>query len=220
MKITKRLMAMAMCGIVAATSMIGMSASAVNTFSSKTSTAAYYDINSPYYLSVKHYFQSGNQSWSNDYCGNSKVTIAYGGCAITSFAMVENFFGGTSNPGDVNKAMGASAYPNFDWSLAASLYNLNYNYKKDLKDYSNTMLDKGAAHGTIANYIREENIPVIVKLTKKNNASDTHFVVAYGVSPQNAIVYIHDPSYWEDRPTLEKCYDDYYVSRTIVYRNN
>lgn len=215
MKMTKRIAAMAACAVMTVTSMVGMSVSAVET-TGITGTVSYStnDINSAKYISMTHYYQSG-QSWSNKHCGgiSSNPTIGSEGCAITSFAMVERFYGGSDNPGQVSDKLGSSAYP-MNWYTAATTYGLS---SPVVTPYSNNVLDKGKANSTICGYVRS-NTPVIVGLKNKYNSKDTHFVVARGAAPQNANVYIYDPSSKNDYTVLDQYYnDDFYVYEIIVY---
>lgn len=213
MKMTKRIAAMAACAVITVTSMVGMSASAVET-TGITDTVSYStnDINSAKYISMTHYYQSG-QSWSNKHCGgiSSNPTIGSEGCAITSFAMVERFYGGSDNPGQVSDKLGSSAYP-MNWGTAASVYGMN---SPSISYYNNTMLDKGKASNSICTSVRS-NKPVIVGL--KNSSGNTHFVVARGAAPQNAYVYIYDPASGVNASTLNTYYNSgYYVYETITY---
>lgn len=217
MKMTKRIAAMAACAVMTASSMVGMSTSAIestDTLSVTASSVTYStnDLNSAKYISMTHYYQSG-QTWSSKHCGgiSSNPTIGKEGCAITSFAMVEKFYGGSANPGQVSDTLGSNAYP-MNWSAAATAYRLS---SPTINYYSNNILDKGKASSTICGYVRS-NKPVIVGL--KNSSGNTHFVVARGAAPQNANVYIYDPASNKDYTVLDQYYNDnYYVYEIIVY---
>lgn len=218
MKFTKKIAAIAACACMAMTSMVGMGAFATEnanatTDSGITDVYTSNDLNYAKYISMTHYYQSG-QSWSSQHCGgiSSNPTIASAGCAITSFAMVEKYYGGSHNPGQVSTNLGSSAYP-MDWYTAATAYGLSL---PTIIPYSDNILDKGRASGTTCSYVRS-NKPVIVGM-KNRNTGGTHFVVARGAAPQNANVYIYDPASNTDYTVLDQYYNDgYYVYEIIVY---
>lgn len=222
MKMTKRLATLAACAVMAASSMVGMGANAlcvpINSSVNNTENIIKQTTYSTpldfekFVTDLQQYYQSG-QSWSNKHCGgiSNNPTIEKEGCAITSFAMVENFYGGSDNPGQVSDTLGSNAYP-MNWYAVATAYGLN---SPTINYYGNNIVDKGKASSTICGYVRS-NKPVIVGL--KNSSGNTHFVVARGAAPQNANVYIYDPASNNDYIVLDQYYNDnYYVYEIIVY---
>lgn len=134
MKMTKRIAAMAMCGIMAITSIVSMSASAVdvntdnNTLMSELTLAQSGDTG--YTMSVPLLYQS-NSSWGSTVIGTrsdgTTATIKSDGCAITCFAMILRYHGLTSaTPKTVYDKMKGSAFPAFDFYGAANTYYKNY----------------------------------------------------------------------------------------------
>lgn len=224
MKMTKRLTTLAACAVMAASSMVGMGAntlcipmsSSVNNVENiieQTTYSTPLDVKI-YVTKLEQYYQSG-QSWSDDPCnGKSGATIGNEGCAITCFAMILSHYDITANPGEVAEKLKSNAYPTFNWYYAANYYGIN---SPTPTYYTNSTVDKGNANSKICSYVRS-NTPVIVGLKNKNNSNDTHFVVARGVAPQNANVYIYDPSYNDNHTVLDEYYDeDYYVYEIIVF---
>ena len=215
--ILKKLTAIAACASIGISTLSSISFSASADYENPIlpeNVEDYVDINQSAFVSnVTHYYQSGGQSWSSDYCGgsSSNPTIANAGCAITSFAMILGHYGLSANPGQVNSTLGSSAYP-FQWYTAASVYGLS---SPTITTFSNTYAQKALAHSTICSYVRND-IPVIVGL--KNSSGNTHFVVARGAAPQNAYIYIYDPSYNTDNTVLSQYTNNgYYVYEIIVY---
>lgn len=220
MKMTKRLATLAACAVMGASALcVPMSVSAQNIESNidlcynQTTYSNPLDY-SKYVTKLSHYYQSG-MSWSNKPCnGVSGATIGSQGCAITSFAMILSHNDKTDNPGDVADKLKGYAYPSFSWTKAAEEYGLN---KPTLTYYSKSISDKGRANSAICSYVRS-NTPVIVGLENKYDSSDTHFVVARGAAPQNANVYIFDPSYNDEHTVLDEYYNEnYFVYEIIVF---
>ena len=157
-------------------------------------------------LQLTHYYQDGNQSWSNDIMQTCGKTIASAGCCLTSFAMIEQFFGGGDNPGAVNEKMGNDACP-FVYKTGATKYGLTIINSKHA-----TVSDDDAIN-FIVGAIDGGN-PVLVGM-QKDGSSSTHFVAAYGYN--GSTIYIHDPASHRDYTTLAEYLDSYYVNRLYVY---
>ena len=165
-------------------------------------------------LSVVHYYQNG-QTWSSDYCGglSSNPTIATAGCAITSFAMVERYYGGSDDPGEVNSCLGTNAYP-MSWTTAAVKYGLS---SPTVNTYSDETLNQAQAYSDACENIRTYSKPVIIGMKPKSGTGDSHFVVAKGVAPENAYIYINDPDSGKNYSVLSQYTSTYYVYEIIVY---
>lgn len=159
-------------------------------------------------LDVTHYYQSG-EIWSNDIMQTEGLTIGSAGCCLTSFAMVQRYFGGIYNPRGVNNKLGDYACP-FNWTGAASTFDYtieNYKRGKVTDDYAIDFII-----GAI-----DSDLPVIVGLTN-DSTGKTHFVAAYGYSGDT--IYIHDPSSSRDYTELDDYLANYYVHRLYVYSAN
>lgn len=159
-------------------------------------------------LSLTHYYQDGKQSWSNDIMQTCNKTIASAGCCLTSFAMIEQYFGGGDDPGAVNTKMGKSACP-FVYATAASKYNLTISNSKHEEVSDSDAID------FIVGAIDAGN-PVLVGM-KKDGSTSTHFVAAYGYD--GSTIYIHDPASGRDYTTLDQYLKNYCVNRLYVYTN-
>lgn len=169
-------------------------------------------------LSMVHYFQN-NQPWSGYKMQTCGTSIGLEGCALTSFAMVLDYYGYNDDPGTVNSTLGNSACP-FEWTTNGSLYNLRLvgNEHKSVTDTYAKDFIRGALR---------TNKPVIVGFVK-SNGNETHFVVAYGYleeenSPTEGLFgrkyyYIKDPAHQRNYKFL----DDYLnagwsINRLKVY---
>lgn len=139
-------------------------------------------------------------------CKKCGKTIGNSGCCLTSFAMIETYFGGGDDPGKVNTKMGNSACP-FVYATAAQKYNLKIANSKYGEVSDNDAID------FIVGAIDSGN-PVLVGM-QKDNSSSTHFVAAYGYD--GSTIYIHDPASGRDYETLGEYLENYYVNRLYVY---
>lgn len=144
-------------------------------------------------LYVPKYYQN-QQPWSNDIMQTKGYKIGTHGCALTSFAMVTNYYGSNHNPGKVNTVLGNAAC-SLNWITAKSKYNLEY----DVKSNQNG-IDESVAKTWIRDALRQ-NRPVIVCLKNPIN-NGTHFVVVEWYArvryhedlPPVELFLIHDPS--------------------------
>jgi len=173
-------------------------------------------------LSVVHYYQNGSRAadWSGDYLGtsghNSTLTMTNGGCLVTSLAMYDNFFGGTLNPGQMNKKLKDIGLDTSDLTL--DIVGQKLGWTTGLR-VVRTVTEKNSAKSSIVAEIKNGR-PVIVGLVKKNtdgtlDAAKTHFVVAYGyddTDKNNIVIYINDPDSGKDFTKL-----DNYLTSTSPY---
>lgn len=159
-------------------------------------------------LNVTNYFQSG-EDWSTHEMKKLDLHIGTDGCLLTSFTMVNDYYGSSHNPGEVNNQLGENACP-FYWYNAASIYNLTLDA---LKDNSSNSYAKTYIKGALRN-----NKPVIVGF---EYSSGTHYVVARGFDIMNdgtEYYYIHDPASTVDHPIIQDYLDDgYNIHRLAVY---
>lgn len=151
--------------------------------------------------------KQSNSQWGNEIMLTRGVTISSQGCCLTSFTMVQQYYGGTQNPSGVNTTMGNYACP-FYWYQAETLYNYTLGVFVDsTTSYNNTL---AYVVGAI-----NESKPVIIGLI--NESGGTHFVVAYGYAYSN--ILIRDPGgdngYLSDYTNA-----GYSVYRIAVYSNS
>lgn len=157
-------------------------------------------------LYFKHYFQDGGASWSDDIMQTCNKTIASSGCCLTSFTMIQRYYGGSDDPGAVNTKLGTAACP-FVYSTAASKYNLT------ISGFTSETVSDSYATSYIIGAI-SANKPVLVGL-HTDSGSGTHFVAAYGYSGNT--IYIHDPASNRNYTTLDSYLSSYYVNRLVVF---
>lgn len=157
-------------------------------------------------LYFKHYFQDGGESWCNDVMQTCNKTIAKAGCCLTSFAMIQRYFGGNDDPGQVNTKLGTAACP-FDYSVAASRYGYS------ISGFKNEKVSDDYAKSFIIGAISADR-PVLVGM-HTDVGNGTHFVAAYGYSGNT--VYIHDPASNRNYTTLDSYLNSYYVDRLVIF---
>lgn len=124
--------------------------------------------------------QQGNSAWANVVMQTCGKTIGAVGCCLTSFTMIQRYYGGTDDPKQVNTKLGSAACP-FQYAVAASKYGYTYNYVTNSSTLSNpTNYIKGAI---------DSGNPVLIGM---EYSGGTHFVAAYGYDGDNII--ISDPA--------------------------
>ena len=120
--------------------------------------------------------QQGDSAWKNEIMQTCGRTIGNAGCCLTSFTMIQRYYGGTDNPKQVNAKLGSAACP-FQYATAASKYSYTYNYVTNNLTLSNpTNYIKGAI---------DSGNPVLVGM---EYLGGTHFVAAYGYDGNNIII--------------------------------
>jgi hypothetical protein len=125
-----------------------------------------YNIN----LNVTRWAQ-GDSRWANDIMRTCNERMSSHGCAVTAAAMVFDYFGAPTNPGQLNRDLGNQACP-LNWGAAANLYrqvggvSTNFN-----PTYAQVM---NAARLSLLN-----DIPIIVGYLQPHG--EQHFVVVKGV---------------------------------------
>ncbi len=161
-----------------------------------------------------HYRQSDSR-WASDIMLSCGDTIGQSGCAITSFAMIVNFYGSTDDPGDVNTRLGNNACP-IQYSTAGSLYGLT----TQTLCYNDSTISKDSAINLMKPHIFQ-NRPILVGMKK---GSSTHFVVATGyvdmqeLGTSDPYIPILDPSTYYNKTSLNQYYaDGWAVHRLYVY---
>lgn len=157
-------------------------------------------------LYFKHYFQDGGESWCNNIMQTCNQTIAKAGCCLTSFTMIQRYFGGNDNPGEVNTKLGTAACP-FNYSTAANKYGYSISGLK-----MEAVSDEYAKSFIIGAITADR--PVLVGM-HTDTGSGTHFVAAYGYNGNT--VYIRDPASNRNYTTLDNYLNSYYVDRLVVF---
>lgn len=157
-------------------------------------------------LYFKHYYQDGGESWCNDVMQTCNKTIASSGCCLTSFAMIQRYFGGSDNPGEVNTKLGTAACP-FNYNTAANKYGYT------ISGFKNETVSDDYAKSFIIGAITADR-PVLVGM-HTDTGSGTHFVAAYGYSGNT--IYIHDPASNRNYTTLDAYLSSYYVNRLVIF---
>lgn len=145
----------------------------------------------------------GDSTWGNEVMLTDGYKIKDAGCYLTSFTMVQRYYGGTLNPAGVNTVMGNNACP-FSRTVAASRFGYT------ITSYMNS----GITESNILNYVKgavTENVPVIIALNKP--AGGNHFVVAKGYL--NSIIVISDPGP-QNYTSLAQYFNDGYTIYSVV----
>jgi len=170
---------------------------------------SYPEVKESKWLNVTNYFQSG-ETWSGDEMETLGDTIGESGCLLTSFTMINDYYGSNDDPHDVNIQLGDYACP-FYWFNAANQYNLTLDA---FQDNSSNSYAKTFIKGSLRN-----NKPVIVGFDK--SSANTHYVVARGfdiMTDDTEHFYINDPASSRDYPTIQDYLDDgYYIHKLAVY---
>lgn len=124
--------------------------------------------------------QQGDSAWKDVVMPKCKEKIGVAGCCLTSFTMIQRYYGGTDDPKQVNAKLGEAACP-FQYAVAASKYGYTYNYVTNSSTLSNpTNYIKGAI---------DSGNPVLIGM---KYSGGTHFVAAFGYDGDNII--ISDPA--------------------------
>jgi len=146
--------------------------------------------------------QQGDSRWSSEIMQTCNKTIGAAGCCLTSFTMIQRYFGGTDDPAQVNKKMGNAACP-FVYQTAANLYGYDCN------------VATGASITRYVDYIKgaiNVGAPVIVGMSYSGG---THFVAAYGYDDNEII--ISDPASRNYTLLSQYTNNGYTVDRLISY---
>ncbi len=160
-------------------------------------------------LEVPHYEQD-DDVWENDQLGNSNYTIGGSGCAMTSAAMLLNYYGYTispsglaSNPQNLNEWLknnhGYGSNGNLMWPAVARFAkeakNLGW-VAQNLPDLEFTypVFTFDAIQADLLN-----KIPSAVQIVQNTHNTttyeddDLHFVAARGFDDNSETIYINDP---------------------------
>lgn len=146
-------------------------------------------------------FSQNDAAWKNDVMQTCGETAGRTGAALTSAAMVFEYYGATSGkPGRLNTCLKASACP-VDWSLAANTCGESKASWVGSWAFAYSKLESMLAAGR----------PPIVELTK---GTSTHFVVVTGGSGTAPANYtMNDP--WDG--TITKHLSDYTANGWTLY---
>lgn len=158
-----------------------------------------------YVLSNFPNLKQGDPAWRDCIMQSLGLTIWDSGCCLTSFTMVQQYYGGTDTPDEVNECLGDAACP-FYWEVAKRKYN-----------YEMTKLAETVSYEDTLNYVMaavSEQHPVIIGMD--HSSKGQHFVVAYGYAYDNIIIM--DPA--ESRNYLylgDYMNEGYYINRVVIY---
>lgn len=135
-------------------------------------------------------------------CSGSR-TIASIGCALTSFTMVHQYFGGTGTPATVNTTMGTWACP-FAWDIAANRHGITLVGG----------MQRPGNNGILALVIGAITMgrPVVIGMT---HPTTTHFVVAHGFN--GSTIFIQDPASGNRTTLTQYLSAGYTVTSALVY---
>ncbi len=152
----------------------------------------------PYVLPNFPLLKQSDPAWGNDIMRTCNKTIANSGCCLTSFTMIHQYYGGTNNPGQVNKIMGNSACK-FQYNVAANKFGYtisNYLYN------DNGIPNNDAMAFCLASI--DERMPILIGMSKGQR---THFVAGYGYHYGKVTITIRDPAK-EDKIALSAYLDN------------
>ncbi len=172
-----------------------------------------------YQITMPIHYRQGDPRWSNIRMQSCNLPIGTHGCALTSFAMIVNYYGYQHDPAMVNEELKTLAC-DLQYGEAGLKYNLTLAH---IGYYDNTLTMTAAI-----DYIKPHIIasrPVLVGIKK---GTRTHFVVAYGyidleeLGTTNPYIPILDPSDSEavgcNKTSLKQYYDDgWAVHRIFAY---
>lgn len=119
-------------------------------------------------------FNQRNPDWADEVMQTCGLTIGEGGCALTSAAMVFQYYNADKNPGELNTCMGNNACP-FDWEYASN----HCSEGKVLKSRKASFIGcYNFSYSTLVGAL-ENGYPPILKLTKPDGRQ--HWVVVNAV---------------------------------------
>lgn len=124
--------------------------------------------------------QQTDPNWKNEIMQTRGETIGNSGCCLTSFTMIQRYYGGTDSPKEVNQKMGDYACL-FYYDVAAARYGYT------------CYAASSTALSNYVNYIKGaigSGQPVLVGMN--NPSGGYHYVAAYGFDGNEII--ISDPS--------------------------
>ena len=155
----------------------------------------------------------GDEAWKDCIMLTRGRTIGAAGCCLTSFTMIQQYYGGTDTPDLVNTRMG---------NYACDFY---YYEAADIFDYTITsciMKDSDEApvsYEDMVDYVWAaiwEGHPVLIGM--RHETENTHFVVAYGYAYD--YIFIKDPAQSRNKTYLSEYMDlGYEIHRVIIYEN-
>lgn len=157
------------------------------------------------------FYKQNDSQWSDVVMKSANLTIGRSGCCLTSFAMVQKYYGGSDNPEQVNATMGDAACP-FQYYRAAELYGYTIS----------TLVMNTTSYSDTVNYVvgaLTEGHPVMIGMNTADG-SRPHFVVAYGHAYDK--IFIKDPIGSADSGIVYlSSYTDngYHVDNIVVYNN-
>jgi len=131
------------------------------------------------------FFSQKDPAWSDDYLDSSRVKIGNSGCALTSLAMVADYFGYDTDPGRLNTSLTAAGGIDregiiADWSKVAEASNEKVKW-----------IGSVPASWDRIDQELNEGYPVICSVTRPGWLRYLHYIVFIGKSGNN--YYFLDP---------------------------
>lgn len=168
-------------------------------------------------------YLQGDSRWSSHKLLKGPYTIGTHGCALTSTAMVLDFFGYSDNPLEVNNKL-LPYQPANDGNMYWGNVPLAYPAVSLVKATNVSYYTVDDAYSDVRGQIRLDR-PVIIGLKK---GSSTHFVVARRImetehnpetgSLDKRFIYIHDPASRNYTELEQYINAGYHVYRIVAYK--
>ena len=134
-------------------------------------------------------FRQNGQTWSDDVMQTCGQKIGTDGCLLTSFAMINRFFGRTENPGQVNSIMGNQAC-DWYWGTATARFGfVVHSFREGSPSGSAISVDTVRAH--IVGAINTGHPVIVLYLDDKGRR---HHVVAYAYTGSGSSISVLDPN--------------------------
>lgn len=149
--------------------------------------------------------QQGDARWKNEVMLSKGVSIGSKGCCLTSFTMIQQYYGGTDTPAQVNAKLGNNACL-FRYAAAASTYQYTCNL---VTTVPSTTYAKNYIKGAI-----NSGQPVLIGMESSNGS---HFVAAYGYNGDDII--ISDPAARKYQTLAQYLNTGYTIYRLCTYYN-
>lgn len=148
-----------------------------------------------------------NSAWKSCIMQEKGLSIGSSGCCLTSFTIIQQYYGGTDTPDIVNEKMGDDACP-FAYRVAEDEYGYDIS----------VLLMEDVSYESTLNYVRaavSEGNPVLIGM--ESSSGKPHFVVAFAYAYDYII--IRDPASRDYTYLGDYMDDGYTINRVIVYEN-
>ncbi len=161
-------------------------------------------------------YRQADSLWANEKAMFCNKTIGSIGCAITSTAMVLDYYGFNETPSTLTKKLEEWACP-LEWDAIETRFGLHIVRKDSKLDKEQRLLDKDYIAAEMVKML-DKGYPVILGL-ENTRTQATHFIVIYGYkdSPQLDF-YILDPSVNSNYIMLSDVSSEWNYHRMVVYQ--